>query len=166
MPSVEDTGSGSPSVWDLFPPSAQRAFWWLLVVGVLLALWRGRRLGPVVTEPLPVVVRSVEVVEGHGRLYRRAQAREQVAGLLRSAALGRLANRLGLRRGASAADVATSVSRPGALETLTGATPLTDHALLQLAQELDALEAALDETAGAAPRSVPAVPFTQPPTWR
>ena len=67
-----DTGGGSPSIWSLFPPWTQRAFWWLLVVGVLVALWRGRRFGPVVTEPLPVVVRSAEVVEGHGRLYRRA----------------------------------------------------------------------------------------------
>ena len=103
MPGIDDAGSGSPSIWALFPPWAQRAFWWLLVVGVLLALWRGRRLGPVVTEPLPVVVRSAEVVEGHGRLYRRAGARERAAELLRAGHRDPAgAPRLGLDRRAGA----------------------------------------------------------------
>ncbi len=48
MPGIADAGSGSPSIWVLFPDWAQRAFWWLLIVGVITALWRGRRLGPVV----------------------------------------------------------------------------------------------------------------------
>jgi Domain of unknown function (DUF4350) len=138
MPGVSDSGSGSPSVWALFPPWAQRAFWWLLVVGVLAALWRGRRLGPVVYEPLPVVVRSVEVVEGHGRLYRRAGARERAAALLRRATANRLASHLGLDRRASITEVAAVV--PGAT-ALTGATPLDDDGLLRLADELAALEA-------------------------
>ena len=37
---------------------------------VLLCLWRGRRLGRLVTEPLPVIVRAVETTESRGRMYR------------------------------------------------------------------------------------------------
>jgi Domain of unknown function (DUF4350) len=138
MPGVSDTGSGSPSVWALFPPWAQRAFWWLLVVGVLAALWRGRRLGPVVYEPLPVVVRSAEVVEGHGRLYRRAEARGRAAALLRAGSAHRLARHLGLERRASAAEVVAVLPAAGAL---TGGEPLDDDGLLRLANDLTALEA-------------------------
>jgi hypothetical protein len=83
-------------------------FWWLLAVGVLLAVWRARRLGPVVSEPLPVVVHAAEVVEGHGRLYARAGARDRAAAALRAAALRRIAARLGLPRGARVEQVELS----------------------------------------------------------
>ena len=72
------------------------------VVVVLLALWRMRRLGPLVTEPLPVVVRACETVEGHGRLYRSRRARDRAAAALREAALGRIVTRLGLPRDVTA----------------------------------------------------------------
>lgn len=155
LPGTEAAGPGAPSIWQLFPTGAHRAFGWLLVLGLLLLLWQGRRLGPAVTEPLPVVVRSAEVVEGHGRLYRRAGARERAAAALRAAVLARLAVRTGLRRGASLEQVATSVGaatgRPARELThlLGGAPPPDDAGLLRLAVELDALEAA----AGVPPRS-------------
>src|SRR5690606_41722785 len=56
----------------------------LIVVVVLLAWWQGRRLGPLVTEPLPVVVRASETVEGRGRLYRSRRARDRAAEALRT----------------------------------------------------------------------------------
>jgi hypothetical protein len=136
MPGIEDTGSGSPSIWALFPPWAQHAFWWLLVVGVIVALWRGRRFGPIVTEPLPVIVRSAEVVEGHGRLYLRTGARERAAGLLRAATATRLAARLGLNRRAGPAEVAAALP---AAAVLIGAAPADDDALVRLARDLDQL---------------------------
>ena len=68
----------------------------LLLAGLLLALWRGRRLGPPVIEPLPVVVRAAEAVEGRARLYRRAQARDRAAEALRAGALARMVPRLGI----------------------------------------------------------------------
>ncbi len=47
-----------------------------LAFAVLLAVgWRARRLGQLVTEPLPVVVRASETTEGHGRLYQSRHAR-------------------------------------------------------------------------------------------
>jgi hypothetical protein len=156
LPGIEDAGSGSPTIWDLFPPYVHRAFEWLLIVGVLLVLWRGRRLGPVITEPLPVVVRSAEVVEGHGRLYRRAAARERAAAILRAAAVARLAARFGLARGAPAAQVviaATPGYGSGAVDAvLTGAAPGDDDDLVQLAGELARLEAQLGAASSVAMR--------------
>jgi hypothetical protein len=157
LPGADDSGTGSPSVWVLFPSWTQRAFWWLLVVGVLAALWRGRRLGPVVEEPLPVIVRSAEIVEGHGRLYERAAARERAAALLRSATRTRLALGLGLDRRATPAEIA-AVATTGApdaaalVELLTGEPPVDDGSLVRLAGELAALESDLRT------RSVLAVP--------
>jgi hypothetical protein len=155
LPGAEAAGPGAPTVWQLFPAGAHRAFGWLVVLGVLLVLWRGRRLGPAVTEPLPVVVRAAEVVEGHGRLYRRAGARDRAAAALRAATLTRLAAHNGLRRGARTDDVVavavTATRRPAAdvWYLLGGPPPADDAGLLRLAVELDALEVA----AGVPPRS-------------
>jgi hypothetical protein len=150
-PGADAGGPGPASVWDLFPRAAYRAFWWLLLVGLLLAVWRARRLGGVATEPLPVVVRSAELVEGHGRLYARAGARERAAAALRAAVLNRLIQRLGLPRGASPQQVAVAaapiVARlPGdVLAVLAGPPPSDDTALTRLARDLDQLEAGMQE---------------------
>jgi hypothetical protein len=146
LPGSDAAGSGPASIWDLFPGGAYRVFWWLIAIGVLVVLWRARRLGGVVTEPLPVVVRSAEVVEGHGRLYARAGARDRAAAALRSATVHRLGARLNLPRGTPpdqvAAVVAPQVGRPVADVTavLAGPPPSDDAGLLRLAQELDHLE--------------------------
>jgi len=111
-----------------------------------LALWRMRRLGPLVTEPLPVVVRACETVEGHGRLYRSRRARDRAAAALRGAALGRIVTRLGLPRGvtddATCQELASRTGRD-AVEIraiLFGAVPGDDAALVKLTADLDALE--------------------------
>src|SRR5215472_16426149 len=116
------------------------------VVVVLLALWRMRRLGPLVTEPLPVVVRACETVEGHGRLYRSRRARDRAAAALRAAALGRIVTRLGLPSdapaGAVCQELASRTGRdPGDIrELLFGQVPGDDAALVRLADGLVALE--------------------------
>lgn len=139
LPGPAAAGSGPASIWDLFPGGVYRAFAWLLLVGVLVVVWRARRLGGVVREPLPVVVRSAEVVEGHGRLYERAGARDRAAAALRAATLDHLRRRLALPRSASAQDVAARLGthQAGVLEP---SVPPDDAALLRLAQELDRLE--------------------------
>ena len=148
-PGADAAGSGSASVWDLFPSGAYRVFWSLLAVAALIAVWRGRRLGGVVPEPLPVVVRSAEVVEGHGRLYARAGARDRAAAALRAAAVRRLGHRLGLPHGASAEQVGVAlapvVARPPAelVGLLAGPPPADDAGLIRLTHELDKLEAAV-----------------------
>ena len=76
--------------------------WQLCLAVVLLALWKGRRIGPLVAEELPVVVRASETVEGRGRLYRSRRARDRAADALRTATLQRLLPRLGLGPNADA----------------------------------------------------------------
>jgi hypothetical protein len=147
-PGADAAGSGPASVWDLFPGGAYRAFWWLAAVLVLLAVWRARRLGGVVSEPLPVVVRAAELVEGHGRLYARAGARDRAAATLRTATVRRLGIRLGLPRTASADEVGAAVaplvgrSPREVSQVLAGPVPSDDQELMRLARHLDELEEA------------------------
>jgi hypothetical protein len=118
-----------------------------------LVLWRGRRFGRLVPEPLPVVVRAVETTESRGRLYRRARDASRAGATLQLATRTRLADYLGLPRPSAAttgggADQAlvSAVSgitgRPvgevGAL--LLGPPPTRDDHLLALATELVTLE--------------------------
>jgi hypothetical protein len=148
-PGGDAAGSGPASIWDLFPDGAYRAFWWLIAVGALLVLWRARRLGGVVTEPLPVIVRSAEVVEGHGRLYLRAGARDRAAAALRAAAKERIRARVALPRGATPDQVAVAVApvvgrSPAEVAWLLGGpAPADDAMLLRLAIDLDRLETAV-----------------------
>ncbi|QJW38318.1 DUF4350 domain-containing protein [Cellulosimicrobium protaetiae] len=117
-----------------------------LVVALVVMLWRGRRLGPLVTEDLPVVVRAAETTRGRGRLYRRAGARGHAAAGLRASAADRLAGRLGLPRSADAPAlvdaVARATGRPGeqVAQLLYGPPPADDAALLELARHLDRIE--------------------------
>jgi len=147
LPAPGDLPAGEQrSFYDLVPD----AVWWavaqLVVAVLLLGLWRVRRLGPVVPEPLPVVVRSTETVEGRGRLYRRSGARDKAAAALRSAGLRRLMPALGLPRGSLPATVADAIAgRTGltaaeASALLYGAAPTDDSALVRLAARLDDLE--------------------------
>lgn len=126
--------------------------WLLPAVGlvcagvVVLALVRGRRLGALVREPLPVVIRAIETTEARGRLYRRAQDRPRAAAVLRQASLTRLRRRLGLRRGDPVEAVARATSaatgRPvhEVLDLVAGPPPTDDAALVRLAQDLSDLE--------------------------
>lgn len=113
---------------------------------IVLALIRGRRLGRLVREPLPVVVRAVETTESRGRLYRRAQDRPRAAAVLRLATLDRLRSRLGLRRGDSVETVARAISAATGqsvsevLNLVAGSEPTDDAALVRLAQNLSDLE--------------------------
>ncbi|ADJ42956.1 hypothetical protein AMES_1134 [Amycolatopsis mediterranei S699] len=134
------------SIFDLIPDGwyfgAAQAF----VAVALLALWRARRLGPVVTEPLPIVVRAAETAEGRARLYRRAKAAGHAGETLREAARGRLRTALGLPRDADPAALVESVStRTGRAAQDVGAVlygpPVPDDpALVRLAGELDHVE--------------------------
>jgi hypothetical protein len=118
----------------------------LFVVAGLCVLWRGRRLGRLVPEPLPVVVRAVETTEGRARMYRRARAQDRAAAQLREATMTRIRAHTGLPRSASPADlvavVATRTGLPGpaVADLLLGPPPLDDAGLVALAQNLDRLD--------------------------
>jgi hypothetical protein len=126
--------------------------WVVVQLGIATAvalLWRARRLGAVVVEPLPVVVRSAETQEGRARLYRRIGARGRAAATLRTAALRRLAARLDVPAEATPTQVATLVAAVAGREeaavqaTLLGPAPHDDRSLVRLADDLDALEHAV-----------------------
>lgn len=119
----------------------------LLAFAVLaLMLWRGRRLGRLVTEPLPVVVRAIETTQSRGRLYRRARDAPRAGAILQDASRRRLGSYLGLPPSVPVHTlvyaVAASAGRPtdevGSL--LAGPPPADDAGLLALARQLATLE--------------------------
>lgn len=120
----------------------------ILLLGVVaaLALWQGRRMGRVVLEPLPVVVRPGEAIHGRGRLYRRSRAVAHAATNLRAGTAGRLGQRLGLSRSAGPEALVAAVARATGREAtavqplLFGPLPGTNAALLELAAALEQLE--------------------------
>jgi len=60
-----------PSQMHLIPANVTWMVLQLCLVVLLLAVWKGRRLGPLVAERLPVVVRASETVEGLRRFNDR-----------------------------------------------------------------------------------------------
>ncbi|UUY48107.1 DUF4350 domain-containing protein [Streptomyces yangpuensis] len=154
MPSLADSdpsaGSGDEdkSLFELVPPGWSWALLQLFVAAVLAALWRARRLGPLVTEKLPVAVRASETTEGRARLYRKAGARDRASTVLRAATRERLAALVGVPP-AQAHDPAALVPAVSGRLTgeprdvtalLFGTAPSDDAALVALADHLDALE--------------------------
>ncbi|EGD41953.1 DUF4350 domain-containing protein [Nocardioides sp. WG-D5] len=147
IPSVEDLApdeAHSPS--SLLPRWIDPALWLVLLAVVAFALARGRRLGPLAVEPLPVHVRAGESTRSLGRLYRRSGDRTHAATTLRQAARTRLARRLRLGRDATSEAVVRAVAhrtgRPD-LEVsalLTDAPIENDQDLITLANALAALE--------------------------
>lgn len=154
-PSLSDPAldsGGSKPLEVLLPDSVKVALLQLAFGAVVVALWRARRLGPVVAEPLPVVARAAEATEGLARLYRRAGARHRAAIALREAAVRSIAPRFGL--GAVGSDpraVTDAVARHTGRSTheigdlLYGEAPGDDAALVTLADDLDTLAAQLRE---------------------
>ncbi len=134
-----DAAPGQRSFFSLVPWPAYLVAIQLGVATLLAAAWRARRLGPLVAERLPVIVRAAETVEGHGRLYQARRARDRAAGELRAAASARLAQMAG---SATSEAIAARTGLPAAHVTalLHGPPPPTDQALVTLAAELDTLE--------------------------
>jgi hypothetical protein len=146
LPAPSVPGGGHRPLTSLIPLAAYLVLIQLGLALLLTAAWRARRLGPLIAERLPVVVRASETVEGHARLYRSRQARDRVAATLRAAAAARLTPVIGLPAGAEPAAVTAALAaRTGRDETaitelLYGAVPRGDAALVTLASDLDDLE--------------------------
>ena len=145
VPAVGDTARRS---LESYLPLRVTAAAWTVALGVLLlGLAYGRRLGRIVAEPLPVVVRAAETVEGKARLYRAARAMDRAAGWLRDAALHDLRTRAGIPPDSTPAVVIDAVaartgrSREDVAATLYGPAPTTDRDLIALADALDRLTA-------------------------
>lgn len=146
-PSLAELESGD------IPTAASRTAPWLtpliilaLAAGLAAAVWQGRRLGPLVAEKLPVVVRSNETMEGRARLYERAGAREHALDALRIGAVARLARSCNLPRRATVDEVIDAVvavtgrPRDGVADLLIDRIPTSDADLVRLSDELLLLE--------------------------
>ncbi|WP_069811032.1 DUF4350 domain-containing protein [Streptomyces sp. TP-A0874] len=151
LPSLADTAavdSDGPDFFELIPAGWYWAVGQLLLAAALTALWRARRLGPLVTEGLPVPIPASEVTEGRARLYRRVGARDRASEALRSASRARIAPLLGVTaaqadrpdRLCPAVADRVGVPVPVAEPLLFGPAPKDDAALVRLATDLDDLE--------------------------
>ncbi|MFD6288360.1 DUF4350 domain-containing protein [Streptomyces sp. NPDC060205] len=151
LPSLSDdsaTDAGDRSFLDLVPSGWLWGTLQLFIAALLAALWRARRLGPLVPERLPVAIRASETVEGRARLYRKSNARDRAAGALRSTTRTRLAPLVGVSPAQAHAPetllpaLSARLRQEGqALHSLLfGPPPRDDAALIALADQLDALE--------------------------
>lgn len=141
-----------PTAVPAAPPGQQRSFFslvpWpayliaiqLCIAALLAAAWRARRLGPLVAERLPVIVRATETVDGHGRLYQARRARDRAAGELRAATADRIARLTGGDTRAEVIATRTGQAPQEVASLLHGPAPTTDDALVTLASDLDTLE--------------------------
>jgi hypothetical protein len=138
-------------LYHLLPARLLWASLQLFIAVFVLALWRARRLGRPVVEPLPVVVRAAETVEGRARLMHAAKARGAAARSLRTAAIRRLSHSLRLGADEDPASVIglvaerTNRSAAEVQSVLYGGEPPDDAALVRLAQELPRLETAVHQ---------------------
>ncbi|HEY1158621.1 MAG TPA: hypothetical protein VGE95_20355, partial [Arthrobacter sp.] len=147
LPSLEDvavTGSGK-TLDDLAPDWARFLGPWLVLVALAAVLWRGRRHGPLVFEPLPVVVKAVETAEGRARLYQDSRSISQARDNLRAGLLVRLSGKLRLGPGATAEDIIAAAARflgtdATAIRTLINERPESEARLVAWSQALDKLE--------------------------
>ncbi|MET7619909.1 DUF4350 domain-containing protein [Streptomyces sp. NPDC005408] len=141
-------GNTESSFLDLIPSGWLWGTLQLALAVVLAAIWRARRLGPLVTERLPVAIRASESTEGRARLYRKVNARDRAAAALRSATRTRIAPLLGVppvdAHSPDALLPAVSAHLPTGerdlMDLLFGPAPADDTALIHLADQLDALE--------------------------
>ncbi|MDQ0991258.1 DUF4350 domain-containing protein [Streptomyces sp. V3I7] len=152
LPSLSDTSAtddgGRKGLLDLLPSGWLWATLQLFIAAALAALWRARRLGPLVPEQLLVVVRASETVEGRARLYRKADARDRAAAALRSTTRTRLAPLVGVPVAQAHAPEALLPALSAHLQgdgrdlhtLLFGSPPGDDAALIALTDQLDALE--------------------------
>ena len=123
LPSFADI-EASESLADLTPAWVTPVMLLLFATALLGAIWRGRRLGPLVIENLPVTVKASETMLGRARLYSRSSSRLRALDSLRVGSIGRLAALCGLPRVATVDEVVAAVA------SVTGAQPADIHRLL------------------------------------
>ena len=151
VPSLADLDAGeSVSLTSLLPRWVFPGLWMAGLAMVAVVVWRGRRMGALASEPLPVVVRAVETTRSLGRLYRRAGDRAHAAASLRRSARSRCAERLRLGSRFDPAGLVREVARrTGRPETEIAHLldpppgdpgPTTDRDLITLAQALAELD--------------------------
>ncbi len=136
-------GQANATPVDLMPGWVVPVLLQALVACLLVVWWRARRLGRLVVEQLPVVVRAGETTAGHARLLHAHHARAEAAVHLRARAHERIRVRLALPVNVSSTRLATATAhrtgRPPeqVAALLYGPEPTTDAQLVALGHELD-----------------------------
>ncbi|AOY70546.1 DUF4350 domain-containing protein [Arthrobacter sp. TES] len=148
LPSVADIQAdrSAPTLSELAPPWVAVAGPWLGFVALLAIAWRARRLGPLVFEPLPVVVKAAETAEGRARLYQDSRALRLAADTLRAGTLTRLARHFKLGADATPDAVVDALAYrlgrpvPEMQALLLSTHPETEGHLVQWAQRMEQIE--------------------------
>lgn len=134
------------TLWEVLPRFLTSWVWLLGAAVLALAVWRGRRLGPLVTEPLPAVVSAAETTRNRGRLYRQAKDRAHALAAAQAGTRRRLAPRLGLSRSGDVDLLVTAVADatgrpvPAVRALLLEGEPADDETLVSTVRTLRALE--------------------------
>lgn len=156
---------GAPTIGELTPAWVSAAILLLGFAILALALWKGRRFGPLVMENLPVTVRASETMEGRARLYQKSNSRLHSLDTLRVGTISRLASLGGLGRNATVDEVVTSATSLTGFDAhwlrgvLIDTVPRTDAQLMALSDSLLELERAVAARLGST-----ATPTTSPGT--
>ena len=146
VPSVADMAAADGSSRSIAPTWFQPGVALGTSAVILLCLWRGRRLGRLVTEPLPVIVRAVETTESRGRMYRKSRDRTRALAVLQLATRRRLAAYLGLPVSSNISSVAAAAAAVSGrryedvLHLMSSPAAHDDSSLLERANALTALE--------------------------
>jgi hypothetical protein len=138
-------GGGRRSLRELVPVRVKEGLIQLVVAFVLLALWRGRRLGRPVTERQPVALPGSELVVAVGNLLHQGHRIDQASSIVRADLARGLADRVGAGPGArpdilaDATAARTGLDRNLILGTLAGPPPTDEAGLVALARSADAI---------------------------
>lgn len=148
-PGLDDYDDAPATVADFAPGWVFPVSLTLVLIFIAIAIWRGRRFGPLIVENLPVTVRSSETMLGRARLYERSSARLHAIDTLRIGTIDRLSKLVGLPRLATVDEVVRSVAalsgpqEPQVRMLLVDAIPQNDRHLIELSDQLLLLEGAV-----------------------
>jgi hypothetical protein len=146
QPGIDDVAGGGPTIAELTPAWLSPVLALMVIVVIAAGVWKGRRMGPLIVEHLPVTVPAEETVEGRARLYQKASARLRALDAIRVGTVSRLASACALPRTADVSEVAaataavTGRSLHEIRQLLVEAHPATDRELIALSDQLLALE--------------------------
>jgi hypothetical protein len=140
------TGDSDVAQGPKWPGWFHPAIWLGGAVVLIVMVWRGRRFGRLVPEPLPAVVPAGETTRSRGQLYRKAHDHTRASAILRLATRIRLARYLGLAPNGRPETLVDRTSRAAGhdprqvADLLYGADPPDEEAMTALAQHLQQLE--------------------------
>lgn len=152
VPSAENSdlaGNDAPTLGSLTPRWVTPVIVLLFATALAAIWWRGRRIGPLVLERLPVTVKLTETLEGRAKLYAKGRDHAHAASILRRNTIRVIARAVGLGASApvqavsDAASALLGLNPSETLATLGGSAPHTDAELMQLSDRLIQLESAI-----------------------